>query len=92
MRPSCQSHSFLHSAAVEALLFKTRILPWGSREAAAYGALRAKLEAAGKTLSEMDMLIAAHAIATGAVIVTNDIAFSHAKDLRAIENWASDVR
>ena len=45
-----QAHR-LH-AAVEALLFKFQILPWGSREAAAYGMLRAKLESKGAILSE----------------------------------------
>jgi tRNA(fMet)-specific endonuclease VapC len=78
-------------AAVEALLFKLRILAWGSKEAAAYGGLRAKLEAAGITLSELDMQIAAHAIALGAVLVTNDKAFLHVEDLDATVNWANDL-
>jgi tRNA(fMet)-specific endonuclease VapC len=78
-------------AAIEALLFKLRILPWGSKEAAAYGALRARLEAAGITLSELDLQIAAHAIALGAVLVTNDKAFLQVEDLGATVNWASDI-
>ena len=78
-------------AAVEALLFKLRILPWGSKEADAYGGLRAKLEAAGITLSEFDMLIAAHALAVGAVLVTNDKVFLHVEDVDATVNWASDL-
>lgn len=78
-------------AAIEALLFKLRILPWGSREAAAYGGLRARLEAAGLTLSELDLQIAAHAVAVGAVLVTNDKAFLHVEDLRATANWALDI-
>jgi len=78
-------------AAVEALLFKLRILPWGSKEAIAYGDLRARLEASGIVLSEMDLLIAAQAIATGAVLVTNDKAFSQVTELRSIVNWASDL-
>jgi tRNA(fMet)-specific endonuclease VapC len=78
-------------AAVEALLFKLRILPWGSKEADAYGGLRAKLEAAGITLSEFDMLIAAHALAVGAVLVTNDKVFLHVEDLDSTVNWASDL-
>jgi tRNA(fMet)-specific endonuclease VapC len=78
-------------AAMEALLLKLRILPWGSKEAAAYGCLREKLEAEGITLSEFDLQIAAHAIALGAVLVTNDKAFLHMKDLGATVNWASDL-
>jgi tRNA(fMet)-specific endonuclease VapC len=78
-------------AAIEGMLFKFRILPWGSREAGAYGDLRAKLEETGIALSEMDLLLAAHAIAVDAVFVTNDRAFSRVKTLRRVENWAIDV-
>jgi len=78
-------------SAIEGLLFKLRILPWGSTEAAAYGNLRAKLEAAGTVLSELDLLIAAHAIAIGAVLVTNDKALARIKDLHGTVNWASDL-
>jgi tRNA(fMet)-specific endonuclease VapC len=78
-------------AAVEALLFKLQILPWGSKEAVAYGKLRAKLEALGTALSELDLQIAAHAIAVGAVLVTNDNALRRIKELNGTINWASDV-
>jgi tRNA(fMet)-specific endonuclease VapC len=78
-------------AAMEALLFKLLILPWGSNEAAVYGRLRAKLEAAGTVLSELDLQIAAHAIAIGAVLVTNDHALRRIKDLHGTANWASDL-
>jgi len=75
--------------AMEDLMLKFSILPWGSREAAAYGELRARLEARGSTLSELDLMIAAHAIAIGAVLVTNDKALARIKDLRGTVNWAT---
>ena len=78
-------------ASVERLLLKFNILPWGSKEAAAYGALRAKLEVAGIVLSQLDLQIAAHAIALGAVLVTNDKAFQRVTDLGKTVNWAMDV-
>ena len=78
-------------AAIEGLLFKFRILPWGSKEAAAYGDLRARLEELGISLADMDMMIAAQAIAAGAILVSNDRAFSHIAGLPGIENWASDL-
>jgi len=78
-------------AAIDALFFKLQILPWGSKEAAAYGKLRAKLEAAGAVLSELDLQIAAHAIALGAVLVTNDNALRRIKELNGTVNWASDL-
>lgn len=77
--------------AMDALLLKFRTLPWGSKEAVAYGNLRAKLEAKGTSLSELDMLIAAHAIAVGAVLVTTDKAFARIKDLCGTANWATDI-
>ena len=78
-------------ASVERLLKKLNILPWGSKEAATYGMLRSKLEAAGIGLSQLDMQIAAHTIAIGAVLVTNDRALRHVTDLGKTVNWATDV-
>jgi tRNA(fMet)-specific endonuclease VapC len=72
-------------------LFRLRILAWGSKEAAAYGELRARLEGAGITLSQLDLQIAAHALAIGAVLVTNDKAFLQVNDLDKMENWALDL-
>ncbi|MGA2166598.1 MAG: type II toxin-antitoxin system VapC family toxin [Terracidiphilus sp.] len=76
---------------MEWFLAAVKILPWGRDEAKAYGALRARLESSGKTLENMDMQIAAHAIATGAVLVTNDKAFAQVDDLQATVNWATDL-
>ena len=72
-------------------LAKIRILPWGSDEAQAYGTLRFKLERAGKTLSALDMLIAAHAISANATLVTRDKSFAQVEDLRPPVNWAVDL-
>ena len=78
-------------AAVEALFSTIRILPWDSDAARAYGTLRARMSAAGKGLSNMDMLIAAHAVATNAILVTNDKAFLQVEALRPTLNWATDI-
>ena len=53
--------------------------------------LRAKRETAGKALGNLDLLIAAHGIAVGAVLVTNDKAFKQVDDLPDIVNWATDL-
>jgi tRNA(fMet)-specific endonuclease VapC len=53
--------------------------------------LRAKLERAGKTLGNLDMLIAAHAISANATLVTRDKAFAQVEDLRPPVNWAVDL-
>ena len=39
----------------------------------------------------MDMEIAAHAIAAGAILVTNDQVFAQVDDLQASVNWATDL-
>jgi len=78
-------------AAIMDFLSRILILPWGSREAESYGTLRAKLEAAGKSLDSLDMLIAAHAIAADATLVTSDKAFRFAQNPRGTINWATDI-
>jgi len=52
-----------------------------------YPELRARLEAAGKPVGANDMLIAAHAIALGYTLVTDNVReFSRIKSLK-VENW-----
>ena len=75
--------------AVELFLAKIEVLPWRREEARIYGRLRATQEATGKTLGNLDLLIAAHAVAAGAVLVTNDRAFSQVEALKATENWVA---
>jgi tRNA(fMet)-specific endonuclease VapC len=77
--------------AVEAFLGVVKVLPWDSEAAESYGSMRAHMTAAGKSLSPLDMLIAAHAAALGATFVTADGAFAHAEGLRARVNWARDL-
>jgi tRNA(fMet)-specific endonuclease VapC len=53
-----------------------------------YGEIQAQLEAAGMPIGAMDLLIAAHARARGATLVTNNLAeFARVVGLRC-ENWA----
>jgi tRNA(fMet)-specific endonuclease VapC len=52
-----------------------------------YGRLRARLERAGQSVGANDLLIAAHALALGHTVVTdNEREFSRIDDLR-VENW-----
>ena len=46
------------------------VLPWTVRAAEWYARIRHRLAAAGAPIGEMDTMIAAHAIAEGAVLVT----------------------
>lgn len=76
---------------IEAFLGRIEILTWGRGEALAYGELRAEQEATGRTLGNMDMLIAAHAIAVGAMLVSSHRAFLQVPDLHKTVDWASDL-
>lgn len=78
-------------ALMEGFLASIQVLPWHRDEADAYGRVRAELEKNGVSLGSMDMMIAAHASASGAVLVTNDKAFSQVEDLHATVNWATDL-
>jgi len=77
--------------ALRAFLGRMQVFPWGPDEAVAYGVFRSKQEAIGQPLGPLDTQIAAHAIAVGAVMVTNDIAFQHAVGLPGLEAWAIDI-
>ena len=54
---------------------------------AEYGVIRSELEAAGKPIGGNDLLIAAHAHATGATVVTDNL--GELKRIRGlkVENW-----
>jgi tRNA(fMet)-specific endonuclease VapC len=74
------------SAGVRELLLRLDVLPWDSHVAEVYGALRAHMAGLGRVLAPLDLLIAAHAQAVSAVLVTNDQAFQQVPDL-VIEDW-----
>jgi tRNA(fMet)-specific endonuclease VapC len=73
--------------AVEDLLAEIEVLPFDVPADGEYGGIRAELEAAGRPIGANDLLIAAHACATGATIVTaNTAEFKRIRGLK-VENW-----
>ena len=73
--------------AVEDLLGEINVLPFDVPADAEYAGIRSELEAAGKPIGGNDLLIAAHAYATGATIVTaNTAEFRRIRGLN-VENW-----
>jgi tRNA(fMet)-specific endonuclease VapC len=71
---------------VRRFLEASAILEWNSAAAAQFAEARATLERNGELLADMDMMIAAHALAEDAVLVTNVAAFRRIDRLR-IEDW-----
>jgi tRNA(fMet)-specific endonuclease VapC len=73
--------------AVEDLLGEIAVLPFEVPADLDYGRIRSELEAAGRPIGSNDLLIAAHACATGATIVTaNEDEFRRVRGLK-VENW-----
>jgi tRNA(fMet)-specific endonuclease VapC len=73
--------------AVEDLLGEIEVLPLDVPADTDYGGIRSELEAAGKPIGSNDLLIAAHACAVGATIVTaNTDEFKRIRGLN-VENW-----
>jgi tRNA(fMet)-specific endonuclease VapC len=73
--------------AIEDLLGEVEVMPFDAPADVAYGRIRVELEAAGKPIGSNDLLIAAHAQATGATIVTANVEeFRRIRGLK-VENW-----
>jgi len=73
--------------ALAEFLLPLEVAPFDDVAAAAYGGVRSSLEKRGKPIGPLDTLIAAHALAQGAVLVTgNTREFAKVKDL-PVENW-----
>jgi tRNA(fMet)-specific endonuclease VapC len=74
---------------IEAFLANVEVLSFTRAAAKESGAVRAELSAAGNLIGAYDLLIAGHARAIGATLVTNNVdEFSRVPGL-ALENWAS---
>jgi tRNA(fMet)-specific endonuclease VapC len=72
---------------LEAVLAVLDVLPFEAPADVAYGVIRSRLEAAGRMIGGNDLLIAAHALALGCTIVTdNEREFARIENLRH-ENW-----
>lgn len=65
-----------------------RVLAWDADAADWYAEIRHQLTTTGQPIGEMDMMIAAHALATGAVLVTNNTRhFGRVAAPLALANW-----
>ena len=79
-----------NAAALMQFLSFIEVLPFTNLAAVEYGKICAYLRKNGTPIGIMDMLIAAHAKAENAVIVTNNVReFERIPDLK-IENWAEE--
>ena len=82
-----KSGSHRNREALEKFLAPLEVLPFDVSAMQAYGPLRGELQHRGPPIGALDMLIAAHALALGATLVTNNLdEFQRVPGL-ACENW-----
>jgi tRNA(fMet)-specific endonuclease VapC len=73
--------------AIDEFARKIEIVPFNESCARYYGAIASDLERRGIPIGDFDVLIAAHALAIDATLVTNNVKhFSRVHGLR-VENW-----
>ena len=73
--------------ALAQFLAPMEILPYGDEAAHHYGELRVYLEKHGTPIGSLDMLIAAHALSTDCVLITNNVKeFQRVPNLK-IDTW-----
>jgi tRNA(fMet)-specific endonuclease VapC len=72
---------------VEEYLKRLTILDWPDAATPHYARIRAVLECAGTPIGNMDLMIAAHAIAERATVVTNNIKHFSAVPGLKLEHW-----
>ncbi|MBP3979315.1 tRNA(fMet)-specific endonuclease VapC [Acidovorax sp. JG5] len=74
-------------AVIEDFCSRLEVLPYGSKAAQHYGAIRAGLEKIGQPMGVNDLHIAAHARSEGLVMVTHNVGeFARVPALQ-VENW-----
>ena len=73
--------------ALNQVRLRMDVLPWDDKVATCYGALCNTLEAKGINLSDFDMMIAAHAVAVDATLVSRDKAFTQVGEGLRLEVW-----
>ncbi len=80
-------HPDRNLAKIDELRTIIPVQPLESDVAVHYGKIRARLERQGRPIGAYDLLIAAHALSLGVVLVTNNSReFSRIPDVR-LENW-----
>jgi tRNA(fMet)-specific endonuclease VapC len=72
---------------IEGLLGEIKVLSFETPADVEYGAIRSELESTGKPIGANDLLIAAHARAAAATVVTANVGeFARIRGLK-VENW-----
>ena len=76
------------AARVQTFLDGMPCIAWDRAAADSYGAVRSLLERKGRPIGNMDTMLAAHALAVGATLVTNNERHFRMVEGLAVENWS----
>ncbi len=83
----CSTQSAAIEARLSEFLNEVTVRSFEADAALEHGRIQARAKAAGRPVADFDSLIAAHAIADGAILVTNTTKhFEHIEGLH-LENW-----
>lgn len=74
---------------IENFVSHLQVLPWESEAAVHYSKLRVLLEQQGTPIGNMDLMIAAHALSLGRIVVTNNLRHFEKVPHLQIENWTT---
>lgn len=78
-----------NQSVLDSLVLHLAVLDWPQDAAKHYAEIRADLKKRGAQLGAADLMIAAHARAMGAIVVTNNVKdFDRVKGLE-VENWTN---
>ena len=77
----------LNRRVFDALLQGFEVLHFDAAAARHYGALRVALERRGQMIGPNDLMIAAQALSTGAILVTDNVGEFSRVDGLALDNW-----
>ncbi len=72
-----------------AFLMPFEVVSYDGAAANAYGDIRVDLERKGAVIGPLDMLIAAHALSLGLILVTNNVKEFQRISSLSVENWLS---
>jgi tRNA(fMet)-specific endonuclease VapC len=76
-----------NAEAADALMSIISVLPFDVAAARFYGGLRARLESVGQAIGPFDLLIAGHALALGATLITNNVREFERVPGLIVEDW-----
>ncbi|MCX8517084.1 MAG: type II toxin-antitoxin system VapC family toxin [Rhodoferax sp.] len=78
-------------SAIDDFCSRLEVLPYGTKAAQHYGAIRAALEMQGQPIGANELHIAAHARSEGLVLVSNNLSEFVRVPALEVENWVHPI-